>query len=302
MQELLKKINQGYDGLIREIKIFNGNKNADIIVSVIDSENNGQWINIIFQMREIKEFKVNQKLNFSNIVISDGIRFKIIDNISYIDFAPYSDEIDTIEDFRFSDTYFGCNSIKWKIIPYSEYQGQYEDEELESLYYNRFRYYDCNIGGYISQDPIGLEGNNPNFYAYVWDSNLEVDPLGLMPKIPTKVKPSHIKDLLSGKNVKVGSIKEADALLKASLPDAINSKTSLEGAPDWSKFKGKRETGLYHKDYIIDKNTGRIKGHGPENIHAKMKHINVKLPDGTKVVIEIEPNAKSEALFNGCSG
>lgn len=120
MQELLKKINQGYDGLIREIKIFNGNKSAEIIVSVTDSENNGQWINIIFQMREIKEFKVNQKLNFSNIVISDGIKFKIIDNISYIDFAPYSDEIDTIEDFRFSDTYFGCNSIEWKIIPYSE--------------------------------------------------------------------------------------------------------------------------------------------------------------------------------------
>ncbi|MCJ1810222.1 RhsD protein, partial [Flavobacterium covae] len=33
--------------------------------------------------------------------------------------------------------------------------GQYEDPELEGLYYNRFRYYDCTIGNYISQDPIG---------------------------------------------------------------------------------------------------------------------------------------------------
>ena len=57
--------------------------------------------------------------------------------------------------------------------------GQYEDEELEGLYYNRFRYYDCNIGGYISQDPIGLAGNNPNFYAYVEDSNSWVDVFGL---------------------------------------------------------------------------------------------------------------------------
>jgi RHS repeat-associated protein len=37
------------------------------------------------------------------------------------------------------------------------YQGQYEDVET-GLYYNRFRYYDPEVGSYISQDPIGLEG------------------------------------------------------------------------------------------------------------------------------------------------
>ncbi len=30
---------------------------------------------------------------------------------------------------------------------------------------------------YISKDPTGLAGNNPNFYVY--DSNTTVDPLGL---------------------------------------------------------------------------------------------------------------------------
>ncbi|SUB89296.1 Cell wall-associated polypeptide CWBP200 [Porphyromonas macacae] len=43
------------------------------------------------------------------------------------------------------------------------YQGQYEDEET-GLYYNRFRYYDPNAGNYISQDPIGLEGDLLNLY------------------------------------------------------------------------------------------------------------------------------------------
>ena len=56
--------------------------------------------------------------------------------------------------------------------------GQYEDEET-GLYYNRFRYYDPNTGGYISQDPIGLEGNNPTLYGYVHDPNSSIDPLGL---------------------------------------------------------------------------------------------------------------------------
>ncbi|CEN52975.1 RHS repeat domain-containing protein [Capnocytophaga canimorsus] len=62
-------------------------------------------------------------------------------------------------------------------IPFRQL-GQYEDVET-GLYYNRFRYYDPNSGLYISQDPIGLAGNNPNIYAYVFDSNTEVDVFGL---------------------------------------------------------------------------------------------------------------------------
>lgn len=35
------------------------------------------------------------------------------------------------------------------------------------------------MGGYISQDPIGLVGNNPTLYAYVKDTNIWLDPFGL---------------------------------------------------------------------------------------------------------------------------
>ena len=56
--------------------------------------------------------------------------------------------------------------------------GQYEDDET-GLYYNRFRYYSPDSDTYISQDPIGLAGNNPTLYAYVSDANSEVDVFGL---------------------------------------------------------------------------------------------------------------------------
>ncbi|WP_202702888.1 RHS repeat-associated core domain-containing protein [Flavobacterium sp. UGB4466] len=56
--------------------------------------------------------------------------------------------------------------------------GQFEDVET-GLYYNRYRYYSPDTGTYLSQDRIGLLGNNPNFYAYVHDSNGWVDPFGL---------------------------------------------------------------------------------------------------------------------------
>ncbi|GIM57482.1 hypothetical protein CAPN006_18740 [Capnocytophaga canimorsus] len=63
-------------------------------------------------------------------------------------------------------------------VPF-RYQGQYYDSEVD-LCYNRFRYYDCKTGSYISQDPIGLEGGNPTLYGYVFDSNTWIDEFGLL--------------------------------------------------------------------------------------------------------------------------
>ena len=61
-------------------------------------------------------------------------------------------------------------------IPF-RYQGQYEDQET-GLYYNRFRYYDAEIGKYISKDPIGLNGGLA-LYGYVHDTNGWLDVFGL---------------------------------------------------------------------------------------------------------------------------
>ncbi len=57
------------------------------------------------------------------------------------------------------------------------YPGQYEDAET-GLHYNRFRYYDCHLGSYISQDPIGLIGGL-RYYGYVSDPLFWVDVYGL---------------------------------------------------------------------------------------------------------------------------
>ena len=58
------------------------------------------------------------------------------------------------------------------------YQGQYADAET-GLFYNRFRYYSPEEGSYISRDPIGLQGRNPNEYGYVKDVNRWLDRFGL---------------------------------------------------------------------------------------------------------------------------
>lgn len=73
------------------------------------------------------------------------------------------------------------------------YPGQYEDAET-GLYYNRFRYYDPEIGRYVSEDPIGLAGGEALF-AYVEQPNDWVDPLGLGPLLPGELDVGGYKEL-----------------------------------------------------------------------------------------------------------
>ena len=56
-------------------------------------------------------------------------------------------------------------------------QGQQVDEET-GLHYNRYRYYDPEIGRFVSEDPIRLLGGI-NIYAYVYNPISWIDPLGL---------------------------------------------------------------------------------------------------------------------------
>ncbi|MGP9667735.1 MULTISPECIES: RHS repeat-associated core domain-containing protein, partial [unclassified Psychrobacter] len=57
------------------------------------------------------------------------------------------------------------------------FQGQYCDEET-GLHYNRFRYYDPDMGMFTTSDPIGLMGGD-NVFAYAPNPVNWVDPLGL---------------------------------------------------------------------------------------------------------------------------
>src|SRR5260370_930675 len=59
---------------------------------------------------------------------------------------------------------------------------QYTGREFDSftgLQYSRARWYDPNLGRFISEDPIGFGGGDVNLYGYVKNRPLKyVDPLG----------------------------------------------------------------------------------------------------------------------------
>ncbi|MEW5516170.1 RHS repeat-associated core domain-containing protein, partial [Pseudomonas asiatica] len=63
-----------------------------------------------------------------------------------------------------------------KVMQNIRFQGQYLDCETE-LHYNTFRYFDPEVGRFITQDPIGLSGGR-NLYSYAPNSIGWIDPLG----------------------------------------------------------------------------------------------------------------------------
>jgi RHS repeat-associated protein len=68
------------------------------------------------------------------------------------------------------------------------FNGHEFDSETQLNFY-RARYYDQNVGRFISEDPFGFSGGN-DFYAYVKNSpsNL-IDPLGLQSQVPGSQTP-----------------------------------------------------------------------------------------------------------------
>ncbi|MEB2649458.1 RHS repeat-associated core domain-containing protein, partial [Pseudomonas canadensis] len=61
------------------------------------------------------------------------------------------------------------------------FQGQYFDQE-SGLHYNRHRYYNPDVGRYLTPDPVKLAGGI-NRYQYVTNPTAWVDPLGLSCKV-----------------------------------------------------------------------------------------------------------------------
>ncbi|WP_044290863.1 RHS repeat domain-containing protein [Rivularia sp. PCC 7116] len=84
----------------------------------------------------------------------------VVNHITYDSFGRVTGESNENVDFRFG------------------YTGREFDEETGQYYY-RARYYDAAVGQFISEDPIGFEAGDPNFYRYVNNSPANfTDPTG----------------------------------------------------------------------------------------------------------------------------
>src|SRR5262249_40602069 len=107
--------------------------------------------------------------------------------------------------------------------------------ETTGLCYNRYRYYDPDIGRFISPDPIGLLGGE-NFYRYAPNPFAWIDPLGL--KLPNKT---------AGEKRHKAAVKQIDKTLP---PGArISEECPLRSCKTGKVIKDTRKTGPGVKKY-----------------------------------------------------
>ena len=161
------------------------------------SSNNGKILQFIYNDISKVIIRDNNIIIFINSINFNTIRNIFKDYLNSKRIFPLDISLEQlgfiIEPEEVKDIVFECGEFGEELfseacvqqLPYKEnfrypfkYQGQYYDPEIE-LCYNRFRYYYSETGRYISEDPIGFLSGEPNFFAYVGDTNAWLDLLGL---------------------------------------------------------------------------------------------------------------------------
>jgi RHS repeat-associated protein len=87
------------------------------------------------------------------------------------------------------DNYGNVTASTGTLVNPFQYTGREFDPET-GLDYNRARYYNPATGRFISEDPLGFGGGNPNVYAYVGNNPTNfLDPFGLTNCVETILGP-----------------------------------------------------------------------------------------------------------------
>ena len=143
------------------------------------------------------------------------------------------------------------------------FQGQHFDEET-GLHYNRFRYFDPDLGMFTTRDPIGLLGGN-NVFQYAPNPTGWIDPFGL-----SKFKPVIFPDsqVIADVHIQMQGSRGAD--FKES-----NAKVDFNGArgrPTQQAHKGLGDVVWHHADYDPTTNTARMQLVTSADHNAKIPH------------------------------
>lgn len=114
-----------YDCIIRCITMIttdgSNTSKAQVILSVRDEEGTDDgWVNLSIKIENLTDFIGSNPENYTNEVLSDGIKIGFYDGLIYLDLEPYTDEPEGIEDFKRSNCLFIGKEIYWETMIYSE--------------------------------------------------------------------------------------------------------------------------------------------------------------------------------------
>lgn len=114
-----------YDGIIRNVTIKFMSKQhkttVTVICSVQDQEIVGDdsWINLTFNVINVIDLILLEG-NITCVVLSTGINIGFFDEHIYLDFCPFTEEPEGIDDFRKSRFLIVGGACFWQLSSYSE--------------------------------------------------------------------------------------------------------------------------------------------------------------------------------------
>ncbi|WPN99879.1 RHS repeat-associated core domain-containing protein [Pseudomonas sp. MUP55] len=156
------------------------------------------------------------------------------------------------------------------------FQGQYFDQE-SGLHYNRHRYYNPDVGRYLTPDPVKLAGGI-NAYQYVPNPTGWIDPLGLNANCPGPGEKKPTCSLPAEPDIPDHSRKGAfrQAKRDANIPITQN--------PDLIKNPKSGRTKQYKIEKMTDLNDENILDEGGRPIYSRVYQFT--RADGSKVLIQ----------------
>ncbi len=92
------------------------------------------------------------------------------------------DKFKVVQNYEY-DSFGNQHDMKNRIKQPYGYTGREHDRETGLRYY-RARYYDGEVGVFLSKDPLGIESSELNFYSYVGNDPVNnIDPTGMEPNL-----------------------------------------------------------------------------------------------------------------------
>ncbi len=158
------------------------------------------------------------------------------------------------------------------------FQAQQVDDET-GLHYNRHRYYDPQVGGFVSKDPIGLAGGF-NVYQYAPNPTGWIDPLGLA-RCPCDPCDKSRRSSLRGIRRQLGIPLSQQPISQKMVPLTDSSGNWLLGDDNKPVMTRELTYQVGDKNVIIqDHSAGHVFGEG--GIGDQPSHHNVRPEDNTR--------------------
>jgi RHS repeat-associated protein len=151
------------------------------------------------------------------------------------------------------------------------FQGQFFDGET-NLHYNRFRYYDSDVGMFISRDPIGLLGGN-NVFQYAPNPVMWIDPWGLSNDTYIHYTDKAGFDAITGSNSILPNAKDKVYMTDVLMTPSQVHRDLMISNP---KYVGRGEFAIIFKIDEVQKSNTKLSWDRLEYIHSgKLKLNNI---------------------------